>query len=122
MNYDYIVPYLLNNMTPRAFQYLKLILLLIKTLSQYQSENGLNLQSLLILFAPILCKPKSAAFLCIKHSNAISDIVDLLNYLISNYYTLFEVFLYIIIIILFKIETNKNRNSANSRTLNIECD
>lgn len=95
MNLEYIVPHLLSNMTPRALQYLKDTLLLIKTLSQFQEVNGLDLKALLILFAPILCKPKSAAFMCIKHSNAISDIVDLLHYIITYYDYFFDVYYYI---------------------------
>lgn len=114
MNYEYIVPHLISNMTPRAFRYLKDTLLLIKTLSQFQSVNGLDLKTLLILFAPILCKPKSAAFMCIKHSNAISDIVDLLYYIVTYYDYFFDVFKLFIYLFNRNLIPQKHHKQLNS--------
>lgn len=58
-------------MTPRSFQYLKLVITLLKKITGNGVRNQLDKTYLINKFAPLLCKPKSGAFMSVKHTHAI---------------------------------------------------
>lgn len=73
---------------------------MIKVLSSKKIDNDLNKDNLIGKFAPIVCKPKSGAFMSVKHSLAIPTISLYIKYLLDHYDELFEVYIFYIITIL----------------------
>lgn len=77
---------------------MKSILKMIKLLSSKKIDNDLNKDNLVDKFAPIVCKPKSGAFMSVKHSLAIPTISLYIKYLLDHFDELFEVFFNILLL------------------------
>lgn len=87
---------------------------MIKLLSSKKVDNDLTKDDLITKFAPIICKPKSGAFMSVKHSLGIPTIKLYIKYLLDHYDELFEVY---IILFYYFILLIINRNQQNVITI-----